>query len=250
MIDARTTLGVPGRPRYQLVAQALIDDINAGRYQLGDFLPTEAELCEQFNVSRYTVREALRQLSELGLIVRQAGVGTRLVAKQPSIQYVQTTDGVEDLYKFVRDIRLIIQAQELIACDRALANLLGCPPGQEWVHIQGQRFVNNEDTPIALTDVYVAKQYQRILDEPRDDSVPIYSLIEKIYGFRILEVKQDISAIQLDAASAKALNEKTGAAALQVLRRYFGPNKELVEVAISLHSGARFTYSSTQRLVS
>ena len=133
MTDDLTILGFSGLPRYQLVAQALIDDINAGRYEIGDLLPTEAVLCEQFNVSRYTVREALRQLSDLGLIVRQAGVGTRLVEKQSSIKYVQTSDGVDDLYKYVRNVRLEVVFQSIIVCDRATSTLLGCPQGQEWL---------------------------------------------------------------------------------------------------------------------
>ncbi|MDO5666261.1 MAG: GntR family transcriptional regulator [Alcaligenaceae bacterium] len=250
MTEELTVLGLAGLPRYQLVAQALVDDINAGRYEVGELLPTEAELCEQFNVSRYTVREALRQLSELGLIVRQAGVGTRLVERQSSVKYMQTSNGVEDLYKFVRDIRLEIVSQSIIVCDRATSNLLGCPQGQEWVYLRGNRYAASEDTPIAITDVYVAKQYQRILDEPRDCQVPVYSLIEKIYGFRIIEIKQDISAVLLDSTAAAVFNEKPGSAALQVIRKYYGPGKELVEVAVSLHPGSRFTYSSTQRLVS
>jgi|LSQX01.2.fsa_nt_gb DNA-binding GntR family transcriptional regulator len=249
MTDDLTILGFSGLPRYQLVAQALIDDINAGRYEIGDLLPTEAVLCEQFNVSRYTVREALRQLSDLGLIVRQAGVGTRLVEKQSSIKYVQTSDGVDDLYKYVRNVRLEVVFQSIIVCDRATSTLLGCPQGQEWVYLRGKRYAGDEEVPIAITDVYVAKQYQRILDEPRDCQVPVYSLIEKLYGFRIQEVKQDINAVLLDS-HATIFNEKPGSAALQVIRKYFGPNKELVEVAISLHPGSRFTYSSTQRLVS
>lgn len=250
MTEELTVLGFSGLPRYQLVAQALIDDINAGRYEIGDLLPTEAELCEQFNVSRYTVREALRQLSELGLIVRQAGVGTRLVERQSSVKYMQTSNGVEDLYKFVRDIRLEIVDQSIIVSDRATSNLLNCPQGQEWVYLRGKRYAAAEETPIAITDVYVAKQYQRIMDEPRNCQVPVYSLIEKIYGFRIVEIKQDISAVLLDSESAVIFDEKPGAAALQVIRRYYGPSKELVEVAVSLHPGSRFTYSSTQRLVS
>lgn len=250
MTEELTILSLAGLPRYQLVAQALIDDINSGRYEIGDLLPTEAELCEQFNVSRYTVREALRQLSDLGLIIRQAGVGTRLVEKQSSVKYMQTSNGVEDLYKFVRDIRLEVVSQSIITTDLGVSNLLNCPIGQEWIYLRGKRYAAGEEIPIAITDVYVAKQYQRILEEIKDTKVPVYSLIEKIYGFQIVEIKQDISATLLDNKAAAIFHEKPGAPALQVIRRYFAKGKELVEVAVSLHPGSRFTYSSIQRLIS
>ena len=54
-----STAQIAGQPRYAQVAQALIEDIQAGRYPVGTLLPTEQELCRQFDISRHTVREAM-----------------------------------------------------------------------------------------------------------------------------------------------------------------------------------------------
>ncbi|HQN12873.1 MAG TPA: GntR family transcriptional regulator, partial [Quisquiliibacterium sp.] len=54
-------------PRYQQVADALARDIARGLYEVGSLLPTEAQLCTLFNVSRHTVREATRRLVDVGL---------------------------------------------------------------------------------------------------------------------------------------------------------------------------------------
>jgi len=72
------------QPRYRQLAQTLISESESGRYPVGDLLPTEFELCEQFGASRFTVREAIKQLVGLGLVDRQAGVGTRVKTAQPS----------------------------------------------------------------------------------------------------------------------------------------------------------------------
>ena len=58
------------RPLYQTVAEQLTSAIEQGRYPVGSMLPTEAELCTQFAVSRQTVREATRLLLQLGLVSR------------------------------------------------------------------------------------------------------------------------------------------------------------------------------------
>ena len=58
------------------VSQALRTEIAAGRYLPGDRLPTEAALSAEFDVSRPTVRAALRELEGLGLIHTQHGVGS------------------------------------------------------------------------------------------------------------------------------------------------------------------------------
>ena len=70
-------------PRYQEIADYLRRLISASRP--GDRLPSEAELCERFGVSRMTVRQALQVLANEHLLVRRRGEGTfaapRMVAR-------------------------------------------------------------------------------------------------------------------------------------------------------------------------
>ena len=57
------------------VAQRLANEIREGRLSPGDKLPTEAQLVEQFQVSRTVVREALSRLKSLGLVASRQGSG-------------------------------------------------------------------------------------------------------------------------------------------------------------------------------
>lgn len=59
-----------------VVADALLDRIVAGELDVGDALPSEAELGEQFDVSRVTVREALRALTAQGVVRVSSGIGS------------------------------------------------------------------------------------------------------------------------------------------------------------------------------
>ncbi len=61
-------------PRYLEIADALRRQIGAGRP--GDRLPSDAELCERFSVSRMTARQAVQLLANEGLLVRRRGEGT------------------------------------------------------------------------------------------------------------------------------------------------------------------------------
>ena len=60
-------------PRYHQISNILTERIELGRYAIGDLLPTEQDLCAEFDVSRYTIREALRRLTEAGLVRRRQG---------------------------------------------------------------------------------------------------------------------------------------------------------------------------------
>ena len=56
------------KPISETIADRLLESIRAGQYRPGDVLPTEAELAQQFDVSRPTLRESLRRLSALGVV--------------------------------------------------------------------------------------------------------------------------------------------------------------------------------------
>lgn len=60
------------------IAEYLAEAIFSGRYGPGDFVPKELDLCEQFGVSRSTVRSALQTLVAAGLLKRISGQGTRV----------------------------------------------------------------------------------------------------------------------------------------------------------------------------
>jgi GntR family transcriptional repressor for pyruvate dehydrogenase complex len=64
------------------VFKALYEMIAAGRYRRGQRLPPQEELARQFGVSRNTLREAINQLSAMGLLSSRQGVGT--VVEPPS----------------------------------------------------------------------------------------------------------------------------------------------------------------------
>jgi GntR family transcriptional regulator len=61
--------------RYRDIASELQKEIRLGTTPVGELLPTETELMARFGASRQTVREALRIITEQGLIVRRAGLG-------------------------------------------------------------------------------------------------------------------------------------------------------------------------------
>lgn len=70
------------------IADVLVTQIKSGDLKVGDALPTERELCEQFSTSRPTVREALSQLQLRGYV--ETGSGKRPRVTAPSIEDVLT----------------------------------------------------------------------------------------------------------------------------------------------------------------
>jgi DNA-binding GntR family transcriptional regulator len=231
---------------YLQVARELTESIRSGRFPVGSRLPTEAELVERFGTSRHTVRAALRELQELGLVTRRKKAGTRVEAAAPVGAYRHSLASVEDLVQFGAAHRRVVRRAIEIVADRALARQIGCAPGRRWLCISSLRI--DEDAgpaPVGWTDVYVDPAYAELVDLMRKSPDTLVSaLIESRYGRRIAEIRQEIQATLVPAALVDELRVKPRSPALRVVRRYFDPAGELVEASISVHPADRFTFST------
>ncbi len=246
-MDKKSTRPLGG-PRYALVAQALLDDILAGRYPVGSKLPTEHELCKQFNISRHTTREAIRRLQMMGLVSRHAGIGTIVESDHVAQRYVQVGDTISDLEKYARDVALNLLEVTDIKADEETASLLGCEPGQGWLRLHALRLMPQETKPISLTDIYVAERYRGIFDGVETSTAPVYAQINERFGIVASEIKQSITATTLSESQAEKLLATPGEAALVVTRHFLSDTAKLFEVALNIYPAARFTYANTLRI--
>ena len=87
-------------------------------------------------------------------------------------------------------------------------------------------------------------ELENIEAEVAELSGPMSAMIERVYGLRIAEVEQSLQAISLDEAAARSLRTEPGSPALKAIRRYFDADGRLIELAVALHPGDRFTYVS------
>ena len=95
-------------PLYRRLYEALRERITTGRYPVGSLLPTEAALCEEFNLSRYTVREALRQLTVLGLVARRQGSGSQVVSDATPVVFTQSMRSLSELFQYALETRFAV----------------------------------------------------------------------------------------------------------------------------------------------
>ena len=120
-------------PKYQKLADALRSDIQDGTYPTQKALPTEQALCQLFQVSRQTVRQALALLEKERLIERRQGSGSyvRDTTAQPpkqrrSIAVVTTYISDYILPRILREIEAVLSENNstplLFATQNEVAN--------------------------------------------------------------------------------------------------------------------------------
>jgi len=232
----------PGVPRYQQVADELMAHIAQGVHPIGSRLPTEMELAERYRVSRHTVREALRQVRDAGLITRRRRAGTEVVARTPPASYRQPTNSIRDFLQYAENAQLSRLRTSRITCTPALARLLECQPGHSWLRVTSLRNIPGDPLPICLTTAYVDTELVGI--DQRLDRLdgPISALLEQVYGVRIARIDQTIDAVRLTRQQARLLQAAAGGPALRAVRRYYDDRGRLLELSTALHPGDRFSY--------
>ena len=230
------------RPLYHTVAERLSAAIGEGSYRVGTLLPSEAELCAQFGVSRHTVREAIRRLRQAGLVVSQHGIGTRVERDRVEARYVQTLGSISDLWQYVKDTRRKLLALSDVLPREARIELPG-DPALPWRMLEGIRFLAKGRQPVSWTQIHVHPNYAKVINRTTDDAVPIYSLIERSYGLQVRRVRQEIAALAIPADIAGLLKVPTGSPGMAIVRYYESESGEVFEATLSVHPAQRYRYS-------
>ena len=240
--------GVRPATRYSALAHTLVSEIAEGRYEVGQNLPTEAELQQRFDVSRHTVREALRSLKAQGLVTARAGIGTVVRERAPQRRFMQGVGTLQELIQFVEATRMQLLGQRVILADATLAEQMAVKPGQQWHVADVLRFLPNESAPMAFMHIYVRPEHSDVLRYVDTAGQPVFALIERRHGVRLVEVRQQIGAVVLGSADARRLKARRGAPALHILRQYFDAQDRLVMASLGLYPSDRFSHNTKFRI--
>ncbi|OFU72722.1 transcriptional regulator [Enterobacter sp. HMSC16D10] len=187
------------KPMYRQIADALREKISAGELKPGDALPTESSLQEAFNVSRVTVRQALKLLTEEQIVESIQGSGTYVKEERVNYDIYQLTGFYEKLADRNVDTHSEVSIFEVLKADAKLAEKLNLSHDDKVWHVKRVRFikqkpVNLEETwmPLALfPDLawevmenskyhYVEQIKKLVIDRSEQELVPIMPSEEAI----------------------------------------------------------------------
>jgi GntR family transcriptional regulator len=241
--DATSPGTVRRQPLYVQIAATLAGQIAKGAHPVGSLLPTEAELQQQFHVSRYVVRQAIQHLRSMGLVTARKGVGTRVEARQAAARFLLTMHSVGDIRQYATGMRLEIQDVDETVLRGSKAALIGARPGRRFLRITGIRRRDRDNKPVSHAEIFIDDAFSAIKAEIPTVGTAIWEMIERHSGETLVEVEQQIDAVTLNGEYAQLLEVAEGTPALRVIRRYYVTGRRLVELSINLHPANRFSYN-------
>ena len=227
-------------PLYVQIAESLLERIVSGELAPDDRLPSERELSKSLNVSRMTLRMALNELDNKGLLVRRPGDGT-YVAK-PKIE--RQADKLAPFTKSMRK-RGYQTGAKIIAFERRLAEVsiasqLKIAVSSPVYHIQRLRLINQE--PVMLEKFSVPVYRFPDLDTHDLETRSFYEVAETEYGVAVRQARQSLEAVSATEFEAKLLAIAPGAPLMLERRLALDPDNQPVEYGHDLYRGDRFRF--------
>lgn len=230
---------------YVRLTSVLRSRIASGEWKVGTRIPSIDALCEEYDVARNTVRQALELLKSEGLIDGGRGLGT-FVEQAPTIS---ATD--DDLKAAISDPLTLGPDQSIQVLKRVKSVPLpedlarGLPLYEKYAMVRKlHRF---RDQPFALMNIYIAAPVYNLFRKGQDESIKIARLLRD-YGTPIAKSQLEITTRPADHETAELLNYSM-AGSLVCMRRW-RTDKEgrIVTAGTYLYRGDLFVLDITEPL--
>ena len=225
-------------PYYVQLKEIIRAHIDNGDWAVGSQIPSEPELCELYNISRTVVRQALKELTYEGLLVREKGRGTYVSEPKISEGLVQELTGFYEnmLERGIRPVSQVLKQQVTDANSKVAASL-GLPIGTPVVEIRRLRFVNKE--PIVLVTTYLPYAICPSLLEADLRQQSLYKFIEAECGLFIARGRRTIEAVPANEYEAQLLQVQKGSPLILLDSVSYLEDGRPVEYYHALHRGDR-----------
>ncbi|APZ55254.1 GntR family transcriptional regulator [Salipiger abyssi] len=205
-------------PAHRRIAEEIRRRIIAEEYE-GDSLPPEVRLAEEFGVSRPTVRVALQHLVNDGLLVRQAGSGTRILRDGRNAYWA--IGSLSDLTgEFRLDEVVTMSARPIPASERPdMAELLGIGADRDLYHIH--RLLSKDGFAYGYSHMYCDPSLEESIPREEIGKSFFIDLVLRYSRQMAVRVQQRTSAILPDAEARATLGIDEYSPVLVLRRTYF-----------------------------
>lgn len=221
-----------------MIAKDLANKIKFQQYQPGDLLPSESVLCELYGTARGTIRKALDQLTELGLIQKVRGKGSVVLDLQ---RFTFPVSGLTSFSELNSSLGMHAKASVLInqpatTPTHFMEKEIGALPS---IHLRRLRQING--TPVVVDDDYLLT--------PPIDKVPtaaaeqsIYQYFEGELGLKIAYATKEITVVPASPDIAAELKLAAGSLAVVVKSLVYLEDTTLFQLTTSYHRPDRFRF--------
>lgn len=237
MLDTNSSV-----PLYEQLKTALKEAMQKKEYRPGERMPSEPELGEKYKVSRITVRRAVKELCDEGILVRQQGKGT-FVLEKADYRRLDKSAGVgvhEYMELSGRKARAEILEKMIIKPKPAYARDLAIDSTDDVVYLKRLMFV--DEMPMMIDTSYLpVKRFPGIYDKLEGD-VALFRLIRQEYGVKLERYYKVLKVQKANREMSNYLSCKVGDPMFDLFKITYDSNQVPQNISISIMKGENTYY--------
>ncbi|MDO7907134.1 UTRA domain-containing protein [Paenibacillus sp. JX-17] len=217
------------QPLYGQIRQKIINDIHNGTYATNQKIPTEAELCKQYQVSRITIRKAVEDLVKDGRLTPIPGKGTFVTAPKVHNELVSVS-GFAEFSSHLgakSDSRIIRSA--VISAPPSIAERLGIEEGAPVFELERVMSVN--ERPLFHDVAHYSLDRFPGLELKIQPETSTYSVLKQDYHTLITSNDKLIDVVSADTVIASHLECDPGAILFRIQKTAYGEDKRPVHLS-------------------
>jgi GntR family transcriptional regulator len=195
-------------PLYERVESVLAAGIADGSLPPETQLPPEEGLIERFKVSRTTVRKAIQNLIERGLVEVRRGKGTFVTQPRITQGLTELTGFVEDMQALGRTPTARLLDKRILAADETVAHHLALAPGTLVVRLRRVRL--SDGVAMSFDETYLPRDIGEKVADDDLEVEPVFALLEGKYDTPLVEAEYNMEAAAAGPVAAQALQVPSG----------------------------------------
>ncbi|MGL6106990.1 GntR family transcriptional regulator [Romboutsia sp.] len=228
------------RPIYDQLVEILRNKIE-NQMEPNDRMLSERRICDEYGVSRTTVRLAMADLEHMGYIYKRHGKGTFVSALN------QNSQNLMDSYSFTDHMKAQgknpstkILSFEILESTKYFSENLGIKPGEKIIKIMRLRLADN--LPMMLERTYLPMREFTGLTQEKVIQKPLYEIFREDYGAIIKVADEEFSAGIMSHREAELLEVPIDSACLKLLRTTYNDDNIVIEFTLSVARSDKFIY--------
>ena len=237
-------------PLYVQLEQIIKSKIIMGELSPGTKIPSDKELCETYQVSSITARQAVLNLVKEGLLYRQQGKGTFVNEGTGNVKNIMTLNVKGTIKDVVPENlskqKVYVLGIDLIQCPTRVADVLDLKQNQEAIEVKRKRC--DSDEPVSYIKNYLSADIGQKITRKDLQRYSMLHVLRNKLGISLEKGIQYIEAVSADYEIATALKVNISAPVLYLETLIFDQNKQPVEFVQTFYRSDRYKYTLNMNL--
>lgn len=192
------------KKKHEILRDHILDKILSGDYQVDSLIPKETDLAEKYDVSRPTVRQAIKSLVADGYLERKQRVGTRVIRRKIKQEFTQTVLSFNEEMKkkgLIPETKVISFSK--ITPPSEVKQALKLDENDMVYSLVRLRF--GDHNPVVIVTTYLPTKYLPNLMDYDFGKISLYDVLEEA-GYRVSAISRDLEITWADELTSELLN--------------------------------------------